>query len=399
MVIRKAYKYRLKTNMCTEQMLSQFAGSCRFVWNKALALQKDRLDRKESCLSYNELSALLLQWKGDPETSFLRAAHSQILQQSLMFLDRSLKDAFNKKSPKRFPKFKKKGVYDSFRFPQGFKLKGNVLYLPKIGWIPFHKSREIDGTIKNITVSRKGGHWFISIQTEMEVGKPVHSSISTIGIDMGVKRFTTLSDGTYYEPLNSFKSLQGKLAHEQRNLSRKVKGSCNWRKQKRVLTRLHIRIADARNDYLHKTSTAISKNHAVVIMEDLKVANMSASAKGTVEKPGRHVRSKAGLNRAILDQGWHEFKRMLQYKQLWRGGTVITVPPQNTSRTCPHCGHVSPDNRKRQELFRCVTCGYSGNADYVAAQNILAAGHAVSACGEMAQQGHSVKQEPAMKAA
>lgn len=399
MLLRRAYKYRLKATPHTRQVLAQFAGCCRFVWNKALALQKDRLGLKESCLPYNNLAALLLRWKNDPETSFLREAHSQVLQQSLMCLDRALRDAFDKQSPKRFPKFKKKGIQDSFRYPQGAVNSFSAVYLPKIGWVPFYKSREIEGDIKNVTVSRKGKHWFISIQTEMEVQEPVHPSIASVAIDMGVKRFATLSDGTFYEPVNSFRFLQGKLASAQRNLFRKVKGSRNWHKQKRVITKLHIRIADARNDYLHKTSTAISKNHALVVLEDLKVVNMSASAKGTKDNPGRNVRAKSGLNRAILDQGWHAFRRMLEYKQLWRGGTVITVPPHNTSRTCPACGHLSSDNRKRQEEFRCVRCGYSGNADYVAALNILAAGHAVSACGETVQQDHSMKQEPARAAA
>jgi IS605 OrfB family transposase len=383
MVIRKAYRYRLKAGPLQASKLAQFAGCCRFVWNRALALQKERLDRKESCLSYNKLAALLFEWKNDSQTSFLRDVHSQILQQSLMFLDRALKDAFDKKSPKRLPKFKKRGLHDSFRYPQGFAINGNTVYLPKIGWILFHKSREIQGEPKNVTVSSRGKHWFVSVQTEMEVHEPVHPSTSAVAIDMGVKRFATLSDGTFYEPLNSFRSLQRKLAHEQRNLSRKVKRSRNWHKQKGIITRLHIRIADARNDYLHKTSTVISKNHALVVLEDLKVANMSASAKGTSAVPGRNVRAKSGLNRAILDQGWHEFRRMLEYKQTWRGGAVITVPPQNTSRTCPICGHVSSDNRKLQEAFKCVRCGYSGNADYVAALNILAAGHAVAACGEI----------------
>ena len=380
MVIRKAYRYRLKTNPHTETLFRQFSGCCRFVWNKALALQKDRLDRKESCLSYSRLASLLLEWKSDPEMSFLTDAHSQILQQTLMCLDRALKDAFDKGSRKKFPRFKKKGVHDSFRYPQGFMVRDNAVYLPKIGWVPFYKSREIEGTLRNVTISRRGDHWFISVQTEGEVAEPVHPSTSSVGIDMGVQRFATLSDGTFCEPLNVFKKMSGKLARGQRNLARKVKGSRNWQKQKRMITRLHIRIADARNDYLHKASTAISKNHALVVLEDLKVGNMSASAKGSLENRGRNVKAKAGLNRAILDQGWGEFRRMLRYKQLWRGGMVVAVPPQHTSRTCPYCGHVSPDNRKTRDVFHCVICGCKGHADHVAALNILAAGHAVTAC-------------------
>lgn len=158
--------------------------------------------------------------------------------------------------------------------------------------------------------------------------------------------------------------------------------------------RIHIGIADVRNDYLHKASTTISKNHAIVVLEDLRVRNMSKSAKGSLEAPGRNVRAKAGLNKAILDQGWAEFRRQMEYKQAWRGGTVIAVPPQYTSQTCPSCGSISRENRKTQAKFLCISCGFQSHADLVAANNILAAGLAVSACGESALSGRSVKQEP-----
>ena len=121
---------------------------------------------------------------------------------------------------------------------------------------------------------------------------------------------------------------------------------------------------------------------------------MSASAKGTAENPGRNVRAKAGLNKAILDQGWFEFRRQLEYKEQWLGGRVVPVPPQYTSQTCPACSNVSPENRRNQSRFVCKVCRFEGNADHVGAMNILAAGFAVSACGEMAQSGRSMKQEP-----
>jgi len=397
MIRLQAYKYRLKTNEAQEGQLKRFAGCCRFVWNKALALQKQLLDNKEKRLTYNKLAVLLPQWKQD--YPFLKETHSQIMQQTLMNLDRAIKDAFNKSNPKRFPKFKKKGIHDSFRYPQGFKLNDNVVYLPKIGWISFYKSRDIEGTIRNVTVSRNGSYWFVSIQTEQEVPDPVHVSDSAVGIDMGVKRFATLSDGTTYEPLNSFKKMEKKLVREQRKLSRKVKRSNNWHKQKNAIARLHTRIAYARNDYLHKVSTAISKNHALAVLEDLKVVNMSASAKGNVNNPGKNVRAKSGLNKAILDQGWSGFRRMLEYKMKWAGGRIIVVPPQYTSQECPLCHNISPDNRKTQEKFKCTSCGYTNNADLVAAINILAAGHAVSACGEAVHQDSSMNQEPARRVA
>jgi putative transposase len=408
MLIRKTFKFALKTNSAQERRLGQFAGSCRYAWNRVLALQKERLEAKEKILSYPESSRLVTGWKADPKTAWLALAPTHPLQQTLMALDRALRDAFNKKSPKRLPRFKKKGRHDSFRYPdpKQFKIHGDRIFLPKIGWVGFRKSREIDGTPKNVTVSRRGKRWFVSVQCEVEIAAPVHPAPSEVGIDMGVRRFATFSDGSFYKPLNSFRRFEKKLAKMQRVLARRIKGSSNWKKQKARITALHVKIADARSDYLHKISTTISKNHAVVVLEDLRVSNMSRSAKGMAGEPGRNVRAKSGLNKVILDQGWSEFRRMLEYKQAWAGGQVIAVDPRNTSRTCPACGHVAKENRKG-ERFRCGSCGYAAHADHVGALNILAAGQAakaaagqaVSACGAGRPQAPAMKQEPAGKAA
>jgi putative transposase len=177
-------------------------------------------------------------------------------------------------------------------------------------------------------------------------------------------------------------------------MTKKVKFSSNWKKAKAGITRPHIRTANLRRDFLHKESTRLSRNHACVVLEDLQVKNMSRSAKGTREQPGRNVRAKSGLNRSILDQGWGEFARQVGYKLAWAGGITLFVPPAYTSQKCSACGHVHPDNRKG-EVFRCLACGQTMDADTNAAINIEAAGHAVLACGETAQSGRSTKQEPA----
>ena len=203
---------------------------------------------------------------------------------------------------------------------------------------------------------------------------------SAVGIDMGIVRFATLSNGTFYAPLNSFKRHEAALRKAQQAMSRKVKFSNNWKKTKARIQRIHARIGNARRDYLHKTSTAISQNHATVCIEDLQIRNMSKSAAGTTDTPGKNVRAKSGLNKSILDQGWFEFRRQLDYKLAWRGGWLVAVPPQNTSRTCPCCGHVSAQNRQTQARFQCVACGFEENADLVGAINILRAGHARFAC-------------------
>ena len=177
-------------------------------------------------------------------------------------------------------------------------------------------------------------------------------------------------------------------------MSRKTRFSRNWKKAKARVQKIHCRIGNARCDYLHKTTTAISQNHAMVCIEDLQVRNMSRSAKGSIERPGQRVRAKAGLNKAILDQGWFEFRRQLDYKLAWRGGYLIAVPPCNTSRTCPACGHVSAANRQTQARFACVACGFEGNADVVGAINVLRAGHARLACADTSPEVRASGQEP-----
>lgn len=133
----------------------------------------------------------------------------------------------------------------------------------------------------------------------------------------------------------------------------------------------------------------------MIAVEHLKISNMSKSAKGTASAPGRNVRAKSGLNKSILDQGWGEFRRQLEYKTARRGGFFVAVDPKNTNRRCSCCGHVSKDNRRTQALLACVACGHEANADYIGALNVLAAGHAVMACGGMAQSGRPAKQKPA----
>ncbi len=195
-------------------------------------------------------------------------------------------------------------------------------------------------------------------------------------------------------PVNSFKKNQKRLAAYQRQMSKKTKFSQNWKKIKTKISRLHQKISNVRQDYLHKTSSTLCKNYALVFIEDLQIKNMSKSAAGTMDSPGKQVKAKRGLNKSILDQGWYEFRRQLEYKQSWLGGDVVAIPAPYTSQTCPECDHVSASNRATQANFVCKKCSYKNHADLVAAINILRAGHARLACGETVQQGRSMNQEP-----
>ena len=235
---------------------------------------------------------------------------------------------------------------------------------------------------KNITVSQSGSKWYASIQTEREVPQPVPTATTAIGIDVGIARFATMSDGSFLAPLNSFKKHQQRLARYQRRMSRKVKFSNNWKKEKTRIQKVHACIANTRKDFLHKTTTTISQNHALVCIEDLQVSNMSRSSKGNSEQHGKRVSQKSGLNRAILDQGWGEFRRQLGYKMAWNGGILLVVPAHHTSQTCSCCGHIAKENRLKQVEFLCVDCGYAENADVAGVINVLERGQRLLACGE-----------------
>jgi putative transposase len=395
MIRLQAYKFELQPNGEQRRDMRRFAGACRFVFNKALAWQNEQYAVDKAVkFSYTTLANQLPLWKQDPAIQWLKESPSQPLQQTLKDLERAYKNFFAKRAD--FPRFKKKGQSDSFRYPQGCKLdqSNNRIFLPKLGWVRYRNSREALGTVKNVTVSSKQGKWFVSIQTEREVETPVHPSTAIVGIDMGIVRFATLSDGSYFAPLNSFKHQEQALVKAQRAMSRKQKFSNNWKKAKANVQKIHAHIGNARRDYLHKATTTISKNHAMVCIEDLQVRNMSKSAAGTTETPGKNVRAKSGLNKAILDQGWFEFRRQLDYKLAWNGGQLVAVPPRNTSRTCPCCDHVAKENRLSQARFECVACGFEENADLVGAINVLRAGHARLACAETSPAVGASGQEP-----
>lgn len=388
----KGYIFRLKPTSNQAELLRRIAGCNRFVWNQALALQKRAHAEGQKPIFYIEMSSFLTHWKRDP-FPWLYEAPADTLQQTLRDLDAAWKKCAKEGSGA--PRFKKRGhCRESFRIPQGFRFDNRRVFLPKLGWIGFFKSREMQGEARNITVFERAGRWYMSVCCKREVPDPVHPSTSVVGIDMGVARLATVSDGTVIEPVNALRQHERQLARAQKNLARKAKGSSSSRKTRLHVSRIQEKIANVRKDHLHKVTTDLSKNHAEIVMEDLSVKNMSKSARGTTEAPGHNVRAKSGLNKAILDQGWSMFKQMLEYKQRARGGTLILVDPAYTSQTCSVCGVVDSRSRESQSVFLCKSCGYSLHADLNAAVNILrAGGHPVPARGGL-DMGRPVKREP-----
>jgi putative transposase len=400
----QAFKFELMPDAGQLRDMRRFSGACRFVYNKALALQKTNYEAGGKFIGYVSLAKSLTDWRNGPDTPWLKKAPCHPLQHALKDLERAYKNFFAKRAD--FPRFKRKGSGEGFRYPDAKQFEidqvNSRIKLPKLGWVRYRNSRDILGLAKNITISQTSSKWYASIQTEREVPPPIPAASTAVGIDVGITRFATLSDGSFIAPLSSFKKHQQRLARFQRRMARKVKFSNNWKKEKAKLQKVHSQIANARKDFLHKTTTTISQNHALVCIEDLRVKNMSSSAKGSREQPGKQVRQKAGLNRCILDQGWAEFRRQLAYKMDWSGGLLLAVTAQHTSQTCPSCGHVAPENRRTQQQFQCVACGHRAHADVVGAVNILERGQRLLACGEDGSgrgrktraQPASVKQEP-----
>ena len=426
MKINKAYKFRLEPNAEQQIILNNLVGSARFVWNQMLAISFEMFAKNEF-INVTNLVNKIMDLKNNPDFDFLRThANAVSLQQKVRDLASAWSRFFdpkvhtrlkeNKKKPRKpkffklvdgteiqlrplMPRFKRKSDgRDSIRlvqFDKYCRIEGNRVKLPNgVCFVKFRKSQDIIGTIKNVTISKKSGHWYVSFGTERELAEnPRHPAQSAIGLDMGISKLLTTSDGQTIKPKNSFKANQIKLATLQRQLSRKVLFSANWKKQNRKIQKLHHHIANIRHDYLHKITTTISKNHAMIACEDLKVANMSKSASGTKEKKGRHVKAKSGLNKSILDQGWGMMVNMLEYKQQWQGGLLIKVNPRYTSQTCFECKHIAKENSRTQANFECVKCGHKANADVNAAKNILAAGHAVLSAEGGRGKGRPLKQK------
>ncbi len=373
MLLRKAHVYRLYPTPEQAAVLGCWVGAVRFTYNVALEQRRDwyrpgrRFNFATQCREVTALRA---------EVDWLRDVPVHPLQQAIKDLDRAYQNWWSGRA--QAPSPRKRGVNDAMRFsdPATFAFRrlsrrlGEVK-LPKLGWVRLRWDRAIPGAVKSITVARRAGIWTVAAQYERKVAEPAPSALPAVGIDRGVAVFAALSDGSQIAPLNAGKKALASLRRAQRKLARKKRGSNNRRKQTRRVARLHARVSAARKDYLHKTSTTVAQNHGAVVLEKLEVRNMVRSASGTVEKPGKMVRQKAGLNRSILDQGWGGFRVMLGYKLAERGGRLIEIPAAYTSQTCSVCGVVDGASRVTQARFVCTGCGQEANADTNAAINIL----------------------------
>ena len=377
-MILRGYKYRLRPKTRQKRILQRWMGSCRFVYNCGLVHRTLNDQQWQKSISYYDQQNALPEAKKDPELSWLKEVPSQSLQMALRNLDTAFKNFF--RGTGKYPQSKKKGVHDSISFPQGNLLriqrtseKISKITLPKLGAVEFIQHRPFQGKVKSATVSYSHGDgWQISILVEEAPIEHENPSRDTIGIDLGVTKTIAVSGESqdYLLPTDQIKRIEKRIGTIQRRQAKVTKFSNRWRYLGRIVAKLYSRMTRIRRDFLHQASSSLSKNHGVIVMEDLRVKNMSKSASGSLEEPGKKVAQKSGLNRAILRQGWGNFRIMMEYKTKWYGSHLVLVNPKNTSRRCCECAYTHEDNRQTQREFLCLHCGHNENADKNAANNI-----------------------------
>jgi putative transposase len=388
MQVHTGYRYRLEPAGDQRLRLAQYAGACRWVWNEALAFREEAWLAARTAggkpaagaLGYVALAARLTLLRRD--IAWLSDAPIHPLQQTLRDLDTAFGRFFEGQAA--YPRFKSKGR-DSLRFPdpKQFVLQDDWVKLPKLGWMRLRLSRElpVGGRILNITVSREGGHWFASLCVAHEVAEGPQPAGAPVGIDLGIANSLTMSTGERIHLPVPTKEEEADVARLHRQVARKTKGSHRWKRAVERLAKRKRHLAARRRDAAHKATTRIARTHPLVVVEDLHLRSMSASAKGSAAEPGRNVAAKSGLNRSLLAHAHRETRQMLAYKCPRHGGELRAVPAPYTSQQCSCCGHIAPENRPSQAVFRCIRCGAEKHADVNASDNILAAGLAVPAHG------------------
>lgn len=377
MLTQRAYRYEVQPTAGQTTSMRRHADAARFAYNWGKATCDEHYAATGKHISFNELNKILNEIKRE-QFPWMLSVSARAPQCALRNLDKAYQNAFRNMKVGRkpgFPEFKKRGVAKStFSFSEKIFVRGNrKIQLLTIGRLRTKDSTEnFEGRIFGATVSCEADRWFVSLNVEVERPGPVNTSTDVVGVDLGLKTFATLSDGTTFESPRPLKKHLKRLQRVSRQHSRKRKGSNNRRRHALRLARLHRKIRNTRKDFLHKTTTMLAKTKRCIVVEDLAVKNMMRNRR---------------LACSISDQGWAEFRRMLEYKMVWYGSTLQVIGRfEPTSKTCSSCGCVKSGLTLEDRVFVCPDCGLEIDRDLNAAINIrnLSTGSSPGshACGE-----------------
>ena len=358
----RAYKYRIFPDLNQQDMLINIFGQTRFVYNLGLETKITAYAGNKVNLNYFDLAKQVKELK-DTDCPWLKDSPSQALQMSLRNLDNAYTNFFKGRG---FPKFKSKHGKQSFQLPQGVYLSedNKQIFIPKLKWVDIDLHRDFKGDIKTVTVSKTvTNKYFISILVDNQIDLPNKKQITettSVGVDLGIKEFAITSDGIKFDNQNFMKSMMRRLRVEQRSLARKQKGSNRRTKQKMVVALIHEKIRNQRQDYLHKISKYLVDTYDTICLEDLSVKNMVKN----------HC-----LARAISDQGWSEFRTMVEYKSEWYGKNVSIIGRfEPSSKMCSCCGYINKELTLADREWTCIKCDTYHDRDVNAAQNIKSFG-------------------------
>ena len=363
--MNKGIKFRAYPNKEQQNLIDRTFGCCRLVYNKGLAMRNDAYSNGTK-VGYNQTSAMLTGLKATDELSFLKDVDSIALQQTLRDLDRGFKNFFEKRA--RHPQFKSKhNKHQSYRtLNQGdnIRIAGKYLKLPKLGYVKIKQSMEV-GHINNVTVEKTTtGKYFVVLNVDFE---PVrrHNDGCVIGIDVGIKKFYSDSNGNVVSNPKFLERSMRKLVKEQRRLSRKQKGSNNRNRQRVKVALVHEKVVNQRNDFLHKQSTMLVRENQTICIEDLNVKGMIRNHR---------------LAKSIASVSWSKFFDMLEYKASWYGNSIIKVPTMYpSSQTCSCCGYRNPLVKNLAvRSWECPDCHAKHDRDTNASINILNKGLSVA---------------------
>ena len=382
MILRKGFRYRIYPT--TEQVakLVAWQSALRFLWNLALEQRLLGLARpkKRYYTAFDQAKELTAV---RAEAPWLADVPRNVSVQMLVVLDEAWRRCFKRLAGR--PHWKRRGrdtVNLCEPHPKIWRLAGSTLHFPKLGPMRAVVHRPLEGRAKTCTIVQDGDQWFASIVCEIEMTPPTPRTTPVVGIDRGLAAVVADSDGNLVSNPRHLERTARRLAHAQRVVSRRKKGSRNRDKAKIRVMRLHRTVRRQRDHFLHVLAAAYAKSHGTVVVEDLQIRNMARNH---------------NLARAILDAGWGKFVGMLKYKQDWSGGRLVAVPAAYSSQTCSWCGHVDARSRRSQSLFACTACGIACHADtnasIVIKQRFFAVEHTVTACGGFPDVAGPAKQE------